>query len=269
MHRLRRVLAIIMASVAAVSCASSKEQLAGQHFQTLLLQGEGFAHVAYFKPGIGSNKTLHVYLEHDGIAWLNSTNVASDPTPRNRLMLATMALDAAPSLYLGRPCYFGRNTDSGCNPGIWTHQRYSETVVSSMTAALKTFLSHHDETRLIFFGYSGGGALAMLLAERFAQTDAVITIAGNLDIVAWAKRHDYSPLEGSLNPADRGALPSAIKQFHYVGGRDRNVPAALIESISVLPKNSVIKIPAFDHVCCWQAWWPNLLQSLQPHFVEN
>ena len=68
MHRLRRILAIIMASVAAVSCASAKVPLAGQPFQTLLLQGEGFAHVAYFKPGIGSNKTLHVYLEHDGIA---------------------------------------------------------------------------------------------------------------------------------------------------------------------------------------------------------
>ena len=273
MKRRRRVFAAILAGVAAVSCATPAARVAEfsarQQFQSLLLPGDGYSLVAYFKPGLGSGKVLHVYLEHDGAAWIAPDQVAVDPTPRQTLMLAAMAQDSSPSLYLGRPCYFGRSTDMGCGPRLWTHERYSQTVVNAMANALQSFLPRHSTTRLIFLGYSGGGALAMLLAEQFPETQVVVTVAGNLDIVAWAKRHDYSPLEGSLNPAERQPLPSRVKQFHYVGGLDTNVPPVMTESIPSLPQGSVINIPKFDHVCCWQAWWPSLLRSLESQLVTN
>lgn len=262
-----------MAGVAIASCATPAarvaEYSARHHFQPLLLSGGDFTHVAYFKPTDRAGAVLHVYLEHDGLTWIDSDKVSPDPTPRRTLMLKAMAQDSTASLYLGRPCYFGRHSDAGCGPQLWTHQRYSDTVVSAMANALKRFLSDYGETQLIFFGYSGGGTLAMLLAERFSQTQAVITVAGNLDIAAWAKYHDYSPLEGSLNPAQRQSLPAAVRQYHYVGGRDTNVPPLLTESIAILPMGSVIKLPEFDHVCCWQAWWPDLLRNRESHRVAN
>ena len=267
MNRLRYALAAMMASALVVACANPAARVAEfsdrHQFQSLLLPGGGYTHVAYFKPGYGTSNTLHVYLEHDGLAWIDAENVSADPTPRHTLMLATMAQDPSPSLYLGRPCYFGRHNDTGCGPKLWTHERYSETVVSAMANALRVFLSRYDDSGIVLLGYSGGGTLAMLLAERFPKTQAVITIAGNLDIGAWAKHHDYSPLTGSLNPAERRPLSTSIKQSHYVGGRDTNVPPELIESNQSLPIGSVVKIPEFDHVCCWQSWWPNVLRDLE------
>ena len=273
MSRLRKALTGIAVSVLVGACASPAARVAKfatqQQFQSSVLSGDGYAHVAYFKPSSNSSNTLHVYLEHDGLAWIASEKVSADPTPRHTLMLAAMAQDSSPSLYLGRPCYFGRRHDPGCGPLLWTHGRYSETVVNAMANALTSFLSSFGETKLVFLGYSGGGALAMLLAERFQQTEAVITVAGNLDIAAWTKRHDYSSLEGSRNPAERAPLPNHVTQIHYVGGRDTNVPPVMIESITSLPKGSVITLPEFDHVCCWQAWWPTLLRNLKSHLVAN
>jgi pimeloyl-ACP methyl ester carboxylesterase len=273
MSKRQRMLAAIAASALAVSCASPSLRVADfsaqHHFESLLFPGGGYTHVAYLKRGSNANKTLHIYLEHDGPAWIDTNNVATDPTPHHALMLDAMAQDSAPSLYLGRPCYFGRQNDPGCGPVLWTHQRYSELVVNAMATALRGFLASYDHKHLVFLGYSGGGTLAMLLAERFSRTQAVVTVAGNLDIVAWAKRHDYSPLEGSLNPADRQPLPQVIKQMHYVGGRDTNVPPLIIKSVATLPKGSVIELPEYDHVCCWPALWTQILRDLENRLAAN
>ena len=70
-----------------------------------------------------------------------------------------------------------------------------------MAAALSDILQRRPYQGLVLIGYSGGGVLAMLLAEQFPATQAVVTVAGNLDTDAWAIEHGYSPLRGSLNPA--------------------------------------------------------------------
>jgi pimeloyl-ACP methyl ester carboxylesterase len=273
MDRLRGALGGILVSVLVAACATPAARIANfaarSNFQQLLLQGGGFNLVAFFKPGIDPRKNLHIYIEHDGPAWSDEQHVSADPTPRHALMLAAMAQDTSPSLYLGRPCYLGRHNDTRCGPMLWTHERYSEAVVSAMASALEGFLSSRTDAGVIFLGYSGGGTLAVLLAERFPHTRAVITIGGNLDIEAWAKRHDYSPLVGSLNPARREPLPSSIMQHHYVGGRDTNVPPEMIESIPSLPVGSVIKVSGFDHTCCWQAWWPNVLRDLEDNLATR
>ena len=50
-----------------------------------------------------------------------------------------------------------------------------------MATALETWLKKKGYSELVLIGYSGGGALAMLLAERI-RVRAVITVAANLDI---------------------------------------------------------------------------------------
>jgi pimeloyl-ACP methyl ester carboxylesterase len=247
-------------------CISPQELLdiraADYGFQPLLLDGEGFRHVAYRKPGAAG--TLHVYLDGDGSPWRNRYTVAIDPTPRRPLMLRLMAYDPHASLYLGRPCYHGQHTEPGCSPLLWTTRRYGPEVLDSLAAALANHLADHSYPELVFIGHSGGGTLAMLLAERFAQTRAVLTLAANLDIDAWTALHDYSPLSGSLNPASRAPLPARIAQLHLAGADDSNVPAALIEPVVRRQPCAEFRVlTGHDHFCCWEREWPQLLRELE------
>lgn len=208
-------------------------------------------------------ETLHVYIEGDGRPWLRKDAIAADPTPRNPLALKLMLKDHTPSIYLGRPCYYGLMRSPDCLPPTWTHRRYSAEVIDSMQAALEQYLQEHNYKHLTLIGYSGGGAIAMLLAPRFPQTTKLATIAANLDIDAWTRQHHFSALSGSLNPAKLPPLPSSIKQTHFAGKRDKNVPVAIIKYVSSRQSNSTVRImETFDHVCCWEKEWPRLLQLL-------
>jgi pimeloyl-ACP methyl ester carboxylesterase len=223
-----------------------------------VVRGTQFEHVI-LRPARASSATVHVYLDHDGTPWLGDTPSA-DPTPRNDLTLRLMALDAAPSVYVGRPCYVGRTADPGCSPQLWTSARYSEVVVASMTAALERVLSRDRPDRVVWFGYSGGGVLAMLAAPRVRETVAVVTVAANLDTEAWARHHGWPALGASLNPAT-GAPARAVYRRHYAGGRDVTVPVDLVRRAAP-PADRVVVMPDYDHVCCWDAAWPRILADV-------
>jgi hypothetical protein len=227
-------------------------------FGTTITTGDAFRHVVLDKPGRPS-RVLHVYVDGDGTPWEGNTP-AADPTPRNTLVLELMRLDERASLYLGRPCYHGV-TDPGCSAALWTSERYSDSVVSSMAAALRPHLARRAAERVAFIGYSGGGALSMLLAARVPETAAVITLASNLDTDAWTAHHRYLRLTGSLNPAAQAPLPPRLYQRHYVGARDRVVPPHVLSG-GLVDRATVVLVPGFDHVCCWERLWPSILADL-------
>ena len=134
-----------------------------------------------------------------------------------------------------------------------------------MAAALRSALpAGAPAPRLVFMGHSGGGTLAVLLAERFAaETAAVVTLAGNLDLGAWVRFHGYSPLDGSLDPAARAPLADGVVQRHYVGSLDRNVtPQMLRGYVAGRPRAVLVGIDGIDHNCCWRAVWPRVLREL-------
>jgi pimeloyl-ACP methyl ester carboxylesterase len=241
------------------ACATPADRLAaGAGFRRSAINGVLFQHLLYFKDGAGDR--LHVYIDHDGSPWLDEIRVTADPTPRDPLALRLMTHDSAPVLYLGRPCHYGLDGMPPCQPLLWTHARYGEAVVASMAAGLARFLDSYPLTQIVLIGYSGGGTLAVLLAERVPQTIAVVTVAGNLDVAAWAKLHDYTPLEGSLDPAMRPPPSSAIRQIHYVGSQDTNVPPCLARGYAdAHPGAQVVQIDGFDHRCCWEKAWEELL----------
>lgn len=205
--------------------------------------------------------TLHVYLEGDGTPWINNHDkIAADPTPRLPLMLELMALDRQPAVYLGRPCYHGYAGTPACSPALWTYARYSEEVVDSMAQVIREQLRQAGVDRLVLFGHSGGGVLAVLLAARLPQTRGVITVGANIDIDAWADLHDYSRLQGSLNPLNEPPLHTSIAQLHMIGGRDTNVPAALLHPYASRQADAqVVVLPDYDHVCCWRDLWLQIL----------
>jgi hypothetical protein len=239
-------------------------------FEEDLVNGSAFRHRIYrhptpSDPGAGVN-VLHVYIEGDGRPFLGPTTVALDPTPRDPLMLHLMALDPAPSIYLGRPCYFGLSHDRGCDPSYWTLRRFSPEVVDSLAAALRTEVARWKAQSLELYGHSGGGTLAVLLAGRLPDVTRVVTIGANLDTTAWCSLHGYTPLLGSLNPAQLGPLPGRIRVLHLVGSDDTNTPPALVESGASKTGaiDSVRIIQGYTHSCCWWKVWGRVSRDQEP-----
>jgi len=220
--------------------------------QRLELVGQGFEHRVYLhRPG-PAGRVWHVYIEGDGRPWLGRYLIAPDPTVNHPLMLQMLVRDAAPAIYLGRPCYDGHNNDPQCRPWYWTQGRYSEAVVASLATTLQRLIAHYRIDRLVLIGHSGGATLARLLAERIPQTQGLVTIAGNLDTDHWTARHGYSPLRGSLNPARRPDLPPSILQWHFTGARDRNIPPETARRLALRhPAWHYREFPDTGHVHGW------------------
>ncbi len=232
------------------------------------VQGLGFQHIVFRQPDRPAERgPLHVYLTGDGTPFIRSALPAADPTPRHPVVPTLMALDPAPSLLLGRPCYHGLATAPGCNPALWTRARYSDAVVASMAAALAG--SVPPGRALMLIGHSGGGALAVLLARRVSQVVAVVTLAGNLDTDAWTRRRGYSPLAGSLNPVDGPALPGTTLQRHYGGEQDREIPPDLLRAAAARLGGRLTLLPDTSHNSGWERHWPAILQGLQVDMADS
>lgn len=243
-------------------CRSAAERFldlaASRGLRSETVDGLGFRHLV-LSSGQGTGSTLHVYLDGDGTPWLGG-HPSADPTPRDPLVLDLLDLDPGPALYLGRPCYHGLGGES-CAPSLWTSARYSDPVVRSMAVAARHLLETHGAARIVWIGYSGGGALAVLLAARVPETVGLVTVAANLDTDAWAASQRASPLTASLNPARQPPLPATIFQRHYAGGRDETVPPEVARR-GLDGGTSLVVVPDYDHRCCWVALWPTVLATL-------
>lgn len=253
-----------MNCTACVAPATRVDEVAAYYgFERQTVLGTKFFHRIYLNRKKLSSGVLHVYIEGDGLPWLNSDRVSPDPTPRNPLMLRLMAQDKESSIYLGRPCYFGFAQTQPCNSWWWTDGRYSLGVVDSMAAALAKFIPALKPASVVLIGHSGGGALAMLLAVRPIKVKAVVTLAGNLDIEAWAQLHHFSDLSGSLNPALMEPLDMTIVQMHFLGGKDQNIPSPIVSRFARHQPRAYFKMyQDFDHRCCWAEKWGEILERL-------
>ncbi len=271
MRNSSRVIAVITLSIGGllqIGCATSPagrmDAMAREH--GLIrggVTGNGFRLRYYRNRRTVPDGPVRIYLEGDGLPWLRPSRMARDPTTRNPVALRLMLQDPGPAIYLGRPCYHQLDDRSLCSPWYWTAGRYSRPVVESMAAAIKRLTDAWPSpagTGLV--GYSGGGTLAMLIAQRLPQVDHVITIAGNLDPGAWTSLHGYSPLTGSENPSRTPPLHGNIRQLHLVGGKDANLPPSLTEPVLRRQGNGwLVTIAEYNHRCCWPDIWPLVLES--------
>ncbi|MGD8912097.1 MAG: alpha/beta fold hydrolase [Candidatus Thiodiazotropha sp.] len=239
-----------------------------QGFLKTEVEGGGFSHAIFHNGKLGSATTLHVYLGGDGTPWIGGFIIASDPTPRKPVVLKLMAMDESPSLVLGRPCYHGYSKQQPCMSDYWTSGRYAEEVIDSMAKALRKLMRDYGHTELHLIGFSGGGSLAMLMAERLPETQSIVTVAANLDIETWAEFHGYDPLDDSQNPQSMSPLPATIRQYHLAGGRDRNVPPNIIrDALSNQPDSQFILFKEFTHGCCWGEIWRKVLACVDEQCV--
>lgn len=231
-------------------------------YQRQVVTGKPWQHLIYRNHSTRQTSQLRVYLEGDGSPWLSRYQIAADPTARNPLMLRLLQQDPNPAIYLGRPCYHDLPQSAPCPAQFWTSHRYSAQVIDSLVHALRHYLASTTYQKILLIGHSGGGTLAMLMAPKL-PTQAVVTLAANLDITAWAHYHHYSPLTGSLNPAQQPALPTSIRQWHWAGAEDRNVPPVLIPAaLRHQPQAEFRIVAGYTHHCCWETDWAEWLQLL-------
>ncbi len=265
---LKAIAALFLAFAITAGCSSPAQRftdMAGSYaMQSRSVAGKAFKHRIYIKADtIPDNpQRLHVYIDGDGTPWEHRRWPSADPTSRNPLILHLMQADPNPALLLGRPCYHGI-ADSKCQPKYWTSHRYSDIVVESMVQALNNWLRQFSYQNLVLIGYSGGGTLAVLMAARLENISSVVTLAANLDMAGWSLHHGYQPLQNSLDPIKQPPLPEHIKQFHFAGLDDENVPSKSIERYSDQQSNAnYIPLADYDHACCWQEDWVEKIKRI-------
>lgn len=250
--------------LASCSGIPDAQQLADRHGLSLRqLPGGPFLLPVLAPPDLAEGGALHVYLEGDGRPWLGRVR-AHNPTGHSTVALELMLADPHPALLLGRPCYHHAGTPAPpCEADLWTEGRYSQPVLEALAEALGQLVSEHQPASLVLVGYSGGGVLALLLAQRQTLPTTVVTVASNLDTAAWTEHHRHLPLDGSLNPARDIAPGGAFRQIHLAGARDTVVPPATTARYRARHPNAEYRLlEAFDHRCCWVEAWPGLLGEI-------
>lgn len=226
------------------------------------IDGGVFQHVTYRKAPAVSVDVLHIYIEGDGLPFIDQTTVSRDPTPDTLVMLELMTIDSASSVYLGRPCYFGLSDDPPCSAFFWTNGRYADVVVTGMVSAIQQIRAEYgDPSTLRLFGHSGGGSIALLIAGRVEDVETVVTIGANLDIDAWTDYHQYTRLDGSLNPVDR-VIRGDLRAIHLVGADDETTPPALVLGAAGGMSHDARIIPGNGHTCCWEQSWADILSEI-------
>jgi len=213
---------------------------------------------------------LTVYIEGDGYAFVHPSQPAMDPTPKDPVALRMALADTTlhPIVWLGRPCQYtahDRQPGRNCKVDYWTNRRYATEVIESLSSAIDTVKQQTGAQQIKLIGFSGGGALAVLVAARRHDVQSIITVAANLDTDYWMRRDGLASLNASLNPADVAAALAQIPQTHFTGAHDAVVGTDVVQSyMNHLPANNavrLIEIPDYTHACCWAQNWAGLLAS--------
>ncbi len=228
--------------------------------------------------------TVYVYMEGDGILQVNrygQSYLSNNPTPSPQLPLLLAGLHAAYDphdviTYIARPCQFTHPEQDRCQPLNWLSGRYGPQVVKSYSSALDALrakLKRNIKFHLI--GYSGGGTIAMLLANERSDVVRVTTLGGNLDHEAFFAFHrdrkeTYPP--PPFNLLTHPEKISHIRQYHVVGKSDVIVPGVIAQAFmrkfrSQVPAGDakIEFVEGQDHynVEGWKKIWHRLLPQLK------
>lgn len=226
------------------------------------------------RSGRDTSDVLVIYIEGDGFAYTREGRRSLDPTPTApvALQLAVQHPGQGAVAWLARPCQYAARSRH-CQSDYWSIARFSSEVIDSASEALDLLLRQTNRIRLILVGYSGGGTLAALLAERRRDVVALVTVAANLDLAQWTRAHRLSPLTRSLDPAAEAALLSTVPQIHFVGGDDTVVDPTIARSfVARMAPNapvSIIVVPHQDHGGGWARRWPTLSTRPEPSQVRG
>lgn len=244
---------------------NTAKQLAHQYgWHQQVIETSSFNLMSFVPISANKGALLTVYIEGDGLAWLSLHKPSGNPTPVNPVGLK-LALNHSNAhvAYLARPCQYV--VDARCEQKDWTSHRFAPEVIAASNQAIDELKHQFSARQLVLIGYSGGGAVATLLAAQRDDVIKLISVAGNLNHQAWTDFHHISPLSGSLNPANYKEQLAQIEQVHFVGEDDRIIPLSLTHDfIKDLPTSTpakVIVVPGQTHSCCWEFQWNDLYSA--------
>jgi pimeloyl-ACP methyl ester carboxylesterase len=255
---------MILAAFCLAGCATTSYNLERENgFTKKLIRGRDFVLFSCIKinePG----EPLTVYIEGDGLAWITRSRASSDPTPADPLVMRLASLDPSQNVaYLARPGQYASLGASECDAKYWTAKRFAPEVIGDMDSAVSRLRDMAGAGSVSLVGYSGGGAVAALIAARRGDVISLRTIAGNLDCDVVNKYNNVSPLKGSLNPADIAGRLKGLPQRHFVAYNDKIVPLSASESFADkagdVKHESVTVVMGVTHYSGWDAKWPGLL----------
>lgn len=237
------------------------------HFKKILIKTNPFTFTTFQKFEEAINQTLTIYIEGDGRTWITRSKLSNNPTPKNPLALKLAVLDNSPNVaYLARPCqYTPPMLNPACNPFIWSDQRFSETVIQSMNEAVEILKKSAKAKQIHLVGFSGGAAVAILIAARRTDITSLKTVAGDLEPTALSHYHQTSPLTGSLDPITVAHKLIDIPQQHFSGEKDKTVPpfiaATFVARLQKLGSRCASQtiIQNATHHDGWEEIWPTLL----------
>lgn len=213
--------------------------------------------------------SLRVYIEGDGFAWKSRTQPSDDPTPRKPIGLTLAATDKNQNvLYIARPCQFiGPPLPAHCDKRVWTSDRFSPSVIDAMNDALSQFVKQYPGVKLELIGYSGGGNIAAILAERRTDVRSLRTVAGNLDVAYVNAIHHVSAMPDAVSAIDRASALRTMPQLHFSGDADKTVTPEVAQRFqrAVGGTCSQVEIVSnMTHGSDWAAIWPQLLAKELP-----
>ena len=247
----KRFLALMLIPFVLTSCTSHESRqksanMIAEHsgFKSDVIKAGAFWLQTYQKVQ-NPNLPYTVYIEGDGFAFRNKWQISEDPTPTRSMVLELATRDYRSNIiYIARPCqYEAIEIDHYCNNSYWTTKRMSDEVVNSINVAIKT-ITHNQPVDII--GYS------------------IITIAANLDHVAFNQYHNVRPMIGSLNPIDVATKVRNIPQMHYTGGEDKIVPAFIADKFVQVSNSPCVKqeiVPDISHDSGWEKMWNYVLST--------
>lgn len=210
---------------------------------------------------------VNLYIEGDGLAWLDAHTKSMNPTPPDPLTLRLAAADRAENvIYIARPCqYTGMSGGGFCSDIYWTTGRTAPEVIQAFQQALNNIKHRYNVSGFNLIGYSGGASVAALAAAGRTDVLSLRTVAGNTDYTAFTNYHRVSPMDGSVNPVTVAAKLANLPQMHFIGGDDEIVPGVVFDSweqASGSPTcvQSAI-VPDVSHEKGWAERWPELLKT--------
>lgn len=251
---------ILGSCISTSSRQSTAEQIASNAgMESVLFQSGSFSVFGYQRL-IDPNLPVQVYMEGDGLAFITASRPSSNPTPVDPVALRLAALDQSPNvLYLARPCqYVDLKTEPNCTRKYWTSHRFSEEIVESVSRAVQTVQSKHLNGFVNLIGYSGGGAVAVLVAARNNHVLSLRTLSGYLDHVNLNREKNVSQLHGSLDPLSVARKIQSIPQVHYAGSQDTVIPSWVAKSFLSHVENencSSFNLVHVSHSKGWDKFW--------------
>ena len=265
---------VIVLIVGFVGSCSSKRSV-----ENRVLHADNIIHASKLKPLalITPNFALHsvyhfpkpgglltVYIEGDGRSWVSRFQLSSDPTPINPLALHlaiihTEQLPNSNTAWLARPCQYRPNKRGvNCEAKYWSSHRFGEKVISSTNDAITQLMQKSGATKVRLIGFSGGAAVATLVAARRDDVEGIVSIAGNLDHQQVNKHHGVTPLRGSLNSKDVAQKLSKLPQVHFIGANDEVIPSQVADDFIKVQANKCAQkviVPSAGHLDGWQDYW--------------